>query len=74
MISPGDLTERQREVAERVASGWTSKRIHFALGISVTRVNVIISSIAFRIGADPENDERVEIALWWRRHQLDPAA
>ncbi len=32
MLSPNDLTERQREVAALVADGWTSKRIGPRLG------------------------------------------
>jgi DNA-binding NarL/FixJ family response regulator len=69
-VKPADLTDRQREVAELVADGLTTKRIAFKLGISERRVNVHISSIAFLIGAEPEKDERVSIANWWHRHEL----
>lgn len=73
-MTPDDLTGRQREVAALVAQGRTSKRIAFQLGISVSRVNVHISAIAYLIECPPDDDERVAIALWWRSHQLDPAA
>jgi DNA-binding NarL/FixJ family response regulator len=73
-VTPSDLTDRQREVAALVAQGRTSKRIAFHLGISVTRVNIHIAAIAFRVGCPEGDDERVWIALWWRKHQLDPAA
>lgn len=73
-MTPAELTTRQREVAALVAGGRTTKRIAFALGISERRVRVIISSIAFRVGCDPECDERVVVAVWWRLNHLDPAA
>lgn len=75
VTTPSDLTDRQREVAALVAQGRTTKRIAATLSISVTRVNVIISSIAYRIGCLPGDDERVVVALWWeRKSHLDPAA
>lgn len=64
-----ELTDRQREVARMVADGLTSKTIAAVLGISERRVNILITSIAFRISADGTKDDRVQIANWWRKHQ-----
>jgi FixJ family two-component response regulator len=73
-MTPGELTARQREVAELVADGWTSKKIAARLGITERRVNVHISSIAFLIVGESEKDERVVIANWWHRIELNSAA
>ena len=74
MMTPGDLTDRQREVAALVADGVTNKRIAGQLRISTRRVRIIISSVAFRIGADPEKDERIAIAVWWVEHRIHRSA
>jgi DNA-binding NarL/FixJ family response regulator len=52
-------------VAALVASGVRTKRIAAHLGVTPRRVNVIVSAIAFKIGADPDRDERTQVALWW---------
>lgn len=69
-----DLTARQLAVASLVARSYTNKTIANELGISVGRVRVLVSSIAFRIGADCSMDERVQVALWWQARivQTDP--
>lgn len=61
------LTARQREVAELVALGHTTKRIASTLDISEQRVRQLIASIGASIGADPSGDVRVAIALWHHR-------
>lgn len=68
-----DLTDRQRQVAQLVADGFTNKVIAVLLGVSDRRVRVLVSSIAFRIDAEPGKDERVEIANWWRDQQQSAA-
>lgn len=59
------LTARQQQVAALVARSWTTKRIAAELHISERRVRVIVSSLAYHIGADASLDERVQVALWW---------
>jgi DNA-binding NarL/FixJ family response regulator len=59
------FTPRECEVAAMVAAGVRVKRIAAALDVSERRVRVIVSAIAFKIGADPDRDERVQVALWW---------
>lgn len=60
-----ELTARQREVAELVALGYTTKRIAAVLGISTRRVQRLIASVAEQVRAQSDRDERVQIALWW---------
>ncbi len=64
-MTPSDLTPRQLDVAALVANSLTTKQIARELGISPQRVRVLVSSIAYRIGADPERDERIQVAQWW---------
>lgn len=63
-MSPSDLTHRQREVAALVADGFTNKHIAGLLRITDRRVQVLVSSIAYRTGCPAEQDERVWIARW----------
>lgn len=72
MITPADLRPCEREVAVRVGSALTTKRIAFQLGIKDRRVRTIISAIAYKIGADPTGDDRVSVALWWNTHHPTP--
>ena len=71
MTGTSDLTPRQIAVASLVARSWTTKQIALELTISERRVRVIVSSIAYRIGADASLDERVQVAMWWRE-QVKP--
>lgn len=76
-MTPSDLTDRERQVARLVAEGATTKQIAAACDqISERRVRVIVSAIAFKIGADAARDERVQVALWWTAHSVEvkPAA
>ena len=73
-LTPLDLTDRQRDVAQLITAGLSTKQIAVSLGVSQSRVRVIVSSIAYRIGADPSLDERVQVALWWAGLALRPAA
>lgn len=63
-----ELTPRQRDVAESIARAHTIKQIAATLHISVRRVRIIRSSIAYLIGANPALDEGVQIARWYREH------
>lgn len=69
-----DLTDRQREVAQLVADGLTTKRIAASLGITERRVRAILTSVAYLIGADASKDERIQVADWWRTHRYTDAA
>ena len=60
------LTKREAAVAERVGLGLTTKAIAGDLRISSRRVRMLITSIAYKIGARPDRDERVQVAEWWR--------
>lgn len=66
MTALSDLTPRQLAVAALVAKSHTTKQIAVYLKVSERRVRVIVSSIAFRIGADATKDERLQVAEWWR--------
>lgn len=63
--SPHEFTPREYEVAALVASGVRTKRIAAQLGVTPRRVNIIVSAVAYKIGADPDRDERTQVALWW---------
>jgi len=65
MTEPIDLSEREQQVAALVASALPNKQIATELGISCTRVKAIITSVAFKIGADPSRSDRVQVAVWW---------
>lgn len=59
------LTHRQRQVAELVALGYTTKQIAAVLSVSSRRVQRLINTIAEQLGAEGDRDDRVLIALWW---------
>jgi DNA-binding NarL/FixJ family response regulator len=76
-VTPAELTPRQREVAQYVADGLTNKVIAVLMGVTDRRVQVLVSSIAFRLRNPDEKDdkdERVSIALWWREQEQQSAA
>lgn len=60
-----DLTPREHEVAHHVAGGLTNKQIAMLLGIGQRRVRVLISAVAFKVGADAAKNERVQVANWY---------
>lgn len=60
-----DLTERESQVAALVANAVPTKQIATRLGISCSRVKALITSVAFKIGADPARSDRVQVAVWW---------
>lgn len=66
MTDLSDLTPRQIAVAALVARCYPTKTIAAELHISERRVRVHISSIAYRIGANPSLDERLQVAEWWK--------
>lgn len=72
-MTPAELTDRERTAACLVASGLTTKQIAAAMQISEQRVRILVSAVAYKIGADASRDERVQVALWWAEH-LRPAA
>ena len=64
MTTP-DLTPREWEVAKLVAQAMPNKQIAAQLGISCGRVRAVITSIAYKIGADAARSDRVQVAIWW---------
>lgn len=72
-MTPAELTDRERTAACLVASGLTTKQIAGAMDIGERRVRILISAVAYKIGADAGKDDRVLVALWWYEH-LRPAA
>lgn len=75
MTDPIDLSEREQQVAELVAHALPNKQIADRLGISCTRVKALITSVAFKIGADPAKSDRVQVAVWWvQQPPPDPIA
>lgn len=62
-----DHTKKEQEVAACVARGLTNKQIAATMGVSMQRVRILITAVAFKIGADADKDERVQVALWWHR-------
>lgn len=62
-----DLTPKEDEAAASVARGLTNKQIAATMQISMQRVRILITAVAFKIGADADKDERVQVALWWHR-------
>jgi DNA-binding CsgD family transcriptional regulator len=65
MTSHADLTERELDVAELVAQALPNKLIASRLGISCGRVRALITSAAYKIGANAAYSDRVQIAVWW---------
>lgn len=62
-----DLTPKEEEAAAAVARGLTNKQISATMGVSMQRVRILVSAVAFKIGAAADKDERVQVALWWHR-------
>lgn len=60
------FTRRQLTVAALVASAKTDKSIAAELSIKDRRVRSIVRAIAERIGADPDRNTRIQIALWYK--------
>lgn len=58
-----ELSKRQREVAERVAKGFSSKRIAHDLGLSTRTVEEHIRVTAERLPGDGQPRHR--ILLWF---------
>jgi DNA-binding NarL/FixJ family response regulator len=67
-ITLDDLTPREIAVASMARRGWTTKQIAARLDPPITsrRVLCIVSAIALKIGADPDGDDFVQVALWFR--------
>ena len=61
------LTPKEEETASLVAQGYTNKQIAAQLGVSGSRVRILISAIAYKANLDASRDERVQVALWWHR-------
>ena len=61
------LTPKEEEAAALVAQGLTNKQIAARMGVSGSRVRIIISAIAYKAKLDAAKDERVQVALWWHR-------
>lgn len=57
-----DLTQRQQQVAGLVAEGYQVKEIAGELGVSVRRIEQIISRIAKVWELDPKRSYRIQIA------------
>lgn len=64
--TPETMSEREREVLALVGAGVANKQIAFRLGISPKTVKSHLSHIFRRIGVD----DRLQAALWARRHGL----
>jgi DNA-binding NarL/FixJ family response regulator len=64
------LTEREHEVLALVAAGATNREIAERLGITTKTVKTHLTQIFRHIGVA----DRLEAALWARRHGLAPAA
>lgn len=60
------LTERQRQIAELVAEGYTNQQIAGQLGISMRRVQGLLPVIAKKLEVvHRDRDVRVQIAVLW---------
>lgn len=66
------FSRRECDVARLVSEGHTNKQIAAVLSIGPRRVRVIVSAIAYKIGADATRDERLQVAVWWHAQQTDP--
>ncbi len=67
---PGtSLTSREREVLALVGQGLSNRLIARRLGIAEKTVKAHLTSVFAQIGVT----DRVQAALWWQRHQQDPA-
>lgn len=68
------LTEKERQAAGYVAAGLTNKQIAATMGVTGQRVRVLISAVAYKIGADASKHERVQVALWWHANEAATVA
>lgn len=59
-----ELSKRQREVAERVAKGFSNKRIALDLGLSIRTVEEHLRLAASRLPRDGR-PQRERILLWF---------
>jgi len=64
-----ELSEREREVLELVATGLSNQKIAARLGISEKTVKAHLTSVFRQLGVD----DRTQAAMWARRHGLVPA-
>jgi DNA-binding NarL/FixJ family response regulator len=64
-----ELSEREREVLELVATGLPNLKIAAQLGISEKTVKAHLTSVFRQLGVD----DRTQAAMWARRHGLVPA-
>jgi transposase-like protein len=79
IIQPGSsgihVTDRERQVAELIASGWSHKKIAHRLGISTSTISVYVHNLAERIPSDtPPNvtvPPTLKVTLWWLMLQDD---
>lgn len=59
------LSPRQREVAQLIADGFTTKQVAGRLGIHQHTVVWHVHAIIRRIGGDRQKDALVVVAKWW---------
>jgi DNA-binding NarL/FixJ family response regulator len=64
-----ELSEREREVLELVATGLSNQKIAAKLGISEKTVKAHLTSVFRQLGVD----DRTQAAMWARQHGLVPA-
>ena len=65
-----ELSEREREVLELVATGLSNQKIAARLGISEKTVKAHLTSVFRQLGVE----DRTQAAVWARQHGLAPAA
>lgn len=68
------LSEKEAETAAHVANGLTNKQIAALLHVSPQRIRVLITAVAYKIGADASKHERVQVALWWHANEAATVA
>lgn len=64
----GQLTDRQRQVAQLVAEGLSDKEIATALGVCERRVRQIIGRLVVLLELDPMRNTRVQLARLANRY------
>ena len=64
-----ELSEREREVLELVATGLSNQKIAARLGISEKTVKAHLTSVFRQLGVE----DRTQAAVWARQHGLAPA-
>lgn len=65
---PDELTPRQREILDLIATGATDRQIALALFISTQTVKNHCTAIYLRLPIDRSRSPRVLAALWYSRH------